>query len=211
MGSGVSLQKADGSPSLSLTIHIKRTKDPLGIMSNLTLLQQDCAVLRNIWPDKFPTAESCCSGYAGCSDTRVTSIGMFYDAGKTVDNSFPNIASLTGLTSIDLRNNGYTSIADNVFANMTELVRLEVEGNKFGGIPIPSSISNLPNLQRLNLFGAGVGGEIPRSLEKLTKLREFFIHGNTFNGTIPSWISNLKDLRILCVMVILIIAIQTRD
>ncbi|KAI8918722.1 hypothetical protein BC831DRAFT_123336 [Entophlyctis helioformis] len=170
-------------------------------MSSLTLLEHDCAVLQRIWPDTFPKSLSCCylkDSPALCLDGRVTKLTMNFGRGNTTDNAVPNdIAALTGLKTLQLGNNGYTSIPDGVFDNLTALEWLDLYGNNFGGKPIPSSIGNLANLVDLNFGYSGVGGEIPRSLEKLDKLYFLNLNGNTLTGVIPPGFSNLKSLHTL--------------
>ncbi|KAI8920494.1 hypothetical protein BC831DRAFT_437950 [Entophlyctis helioformis] len=122
-------------------------------------------------------------------------------AGKTVDSAFPKeLAALTGLTNINLSKNAYTSIPESVFANLTALEQLTLDGNNFDGKPIPSFLGNLPSISTLSLSSSGFGGEIPASFEKLTKLQSLDFANNNLQGTIPSWINNLQKLRVLQVL-----------
>ncbi|KAI8925920.1 hypothetical protein BC831DRAFT_435659 [Entophlyctis helioformis] len=74
---------------------------------------------------------------------------------------------------------------------MTALEQLNIGGNKFGGISIPSSIGSLPNLNQF----CGFTGEIPASFEKLTKLEVFWFYFNTLlAGPLPV-ISNKVDCK----------------
>ncbi|KAI8925448.1 hypothetical protein BC831DRAFT_268971 [Entophlyctis helioformis] len=134
-------------------------------MSNTTLLQQDCAVLRNLWPAMFPADKDCCDftdKRAQCTKTRIAAISATDGNGTTVDNAFPvQLTALTGLQNIFLNNNSYTSIPDNIFANFTNLAVVNLDDNKFTGLPIPSSLINKPRLKFLSFSNNGMVGEIP--------------------------------------------------
>ncbi|KAI8929795.1 hypothetical protein BC831DRAFT_442103 [Entophlyctis helioformis] len=168
-------------------------------MSELSLLDQDCAVLQKLWPVSYPVGSNCCELETfpdTCNNGRIAKIDLTDGEGKTKDSAFPKeLAALTGLQFIILSNNDYTSIPDGVFDNLSVLETLDLSNNKFADKPIPSSIGNLSSLTALTLSGSGFGGEIPTGLEKLTSLEQLWLYDNNLSGSLPSWISNLQSLK----------------
>ncbi|KAJ6739952.1 INACTIVE LEUCINE-RICH REPEAT RECEPTOR KINASE XIAO-RELATED [Salix purpurea] len=74
------------------------------------------------------------------------------------------------------------------FASLTSLY------NSFSG-NLPPEISNLTNLQVLNIAQNRFSGEIPRSLP--VSLKYLDLSSNTFSGSIPSSISDLAQLQLI--------------
>ncbi|XP_021770424.1 polygalacturonase inhibitor-like [Chenopodium quinoa] len=60
---------------------------------------------------------------------------------------------------------------------------------------IPSSISNLVNLQDLEFFRTNLTGSIPQSLYRLKKLNILDLSENKFNGLIPASLSRIPNLQ----------------
>ncbi|KAI8921511.1 hypothetical protein BC831DRAFT_553058 [Entophlyctis helioformis] len=159
---------------------------------------QDCAVLQGLWPKMFPENMNCCTidiQPATCDGGRVTELNLFTSMGENPEQTIPKeIAALTSLTRLNLGDNNYTSVPDDVFTNLTELEFLDISRNNFGGKPIPSSIGKLTKLKTLKLYFSGFSGEIPASFEKLINLETLYIFSNKLTGTLPSSISNFQNL-----------------
>ena len=60
---------------------------------------------------------------------------------------------------------------------------------------LPSAIAKLTALQRLELSGLKIGGEIPALIGNLTQLEVLDLSENHFSGEIPSWIAGLTRLQ----------------
>ncbi|KAI8929731.1 hypothetical protein BC831DRAFT_259272 [Entophlyctis helioformis] len=197
---GVSLQKAASSP-LTFPLHPPQANQRISstpclnfrFSSKTALFCKACGQKRFL-RTRAAAAMMKRTRPAFCDGGRVTKLTLEDGLGKTADSVFPNIATLTGLTSLYLRANGYTSIPDGVFDNLTALETLTIGGNNFAGLTIPSSLGNLSNLKSLGLYNCSFVGEIPASFEKLTNLKELYIQTNNLRGTLPSWISNFQNL-----------------
>ncbi|MEX0685148.1 MAG: T9SS type A sorting domain-containing protein [Balneolales bacterium] len=90
-------------------------------------------------------------------------------------------------------------IPDQIFADMTQLQRLEISEQYISG-NIPSSITLLENLQRFRLQGNLLEGDVP-DLGHLEEIQQFHINGNPFNSGpiwpwLQEWAETLRQLRI---------------
>ncbi|GMP23820.1 hypothetical protein CsSME_00001289 [Camellia sinensis var. sinensis] len=82
--------------------------------------------------------------------------------------------------------------------DLKHLRHLDLSGNYFGGIRIPSFIGSIGSLRYLNLSNAGFNGAIPHQLGNLTMMRCLDLSGNYFGGIrIPSFIGSIGSLRYL--------------
>lgn len=63
--------------------------------------------------------------------------------------------------------------------------------------PIPSSLGQLQNLERLNLEGNQLSGSIPAALGQLQNIRAFNGRFNQLSGPIPSELGSLQNLSVL--------------
>ncbi|XP_058008129.1 probable LRR receptor-like serine/threonine-protein kinase At3g47570 [Hevea brasiliensis] len=81
--------------------------------------------------------------------------------------------------------------------NATDLVRLGIEENNFGG-RLPQQICNFSrNLSEIYFNDNQIYGKIPSGIENLISLTIFQLSGNKLSGNIPSNIGKLRNLRIL--------------
>ncbi|XP_065626914.1 receptor-like protein 46 [Quercus suber] len=80
------------------------------------------------------------------------------------------------------------------FANLTELVHLDLWNNDFNG-SIPSQLFHLKHLQYLDISFNSFQGKIPKEIGNMTKLQHLILRSNKLFGEIPSSILNLKELK----------------
>jgi Leucine-rich repeat (LRR) protein len=78
-------------------------------------------------------------------------------------------------------------------SNLTQLQVFDLMSNTLTGT-IPGSVGLFPGLQKLYLNGNELGGAIPRSLGQLTVLKEFRVNNNHLTGSIPDSLGGLADL-----------------
>ena len=74
------------------------------------------------------------------------------------------------------------------------VIDLSLDGNQLSGA-IPSKLSDLTNLEMLNLGDNQLTGEIPSKLGNLSDLQVLNLRDNQLTGEIPAELGNLTDLR----------------
>jgi hypothetical protein len=77
--------------------------------------------------------------------------------------------------------------------DLPNLERLVLFGNRFTG-PIPGEVGNLANLWELSLSGNRLEGDIPAELGALGNLQFLYLDGNLLTGPIPVELGNLVNL-----------------
>lgn len=101
---------------------------------------------------------------------------------------------MTDLIVLDLHDNDFTQLPQS-FPMNEKLGLLALHKCNFESQPIPPSISNLKNLQHLDLSQNSFTGQIPSSIGTMTSLYYLFLAQNSFvGGNIPQWIANLTQL-----------------
>ncbi|XP_020114722.1 leucine-rich repeat receptor protein kinase EMS1-like [Ananas comosus] len=80
---------------------------------------------------------------------------------------------------------------------LTQLSRLDLSGNDFGGISIPKFIGSLKSLMHLDLSSSNFSGEMPVQLGNLSNLRYLDLSYSYFICIIPPQFSNLSRLHTL--------------
>ncbi len=81
-------------------------------------------------------------------------------------------------------------------SNLSQLESLNLFGNQFTG-SIPGELGALTNLTSLTLHFNEFSGEIPTELGNLTNLTELVLSGNNLEGEVPASLQNLTDLDVL--------------
>ncbi|KAM7469596.1 hypothetical protein LguiA_007779 [Lonicera macranthoides] len=117
-----------------------------------------------------------------------------------------NLGSLKNLQLINIGKNLLgTNATDNLsfitsLSNCTNLQKLGIDNNNFGG-EIPSSIGNLSiQLNLLELANNHISGIIPAAIESLVNLYMLELGDNLLSGPIPSSLGKLRNLQALLLM-----------
>lgn len=74
------------------------------------------------------------------------------------------------------------------------LVHLNLRSNQLSG-PLPNSIQDLTELQRLYIDNNKLSGQLPSSLGTMTNLTQLSAASNSFSGPLPASLSNLAQLQ----------------
>ncbi|CAI7780222.1 unnamed protein product, partial [Closterium sp. NIES-54] len=81
-------------------------------------------------------------------------------------------------------------------SHLTYLTRLDLSSNQLSG-SLPDFLGTLLNLQYLDLSGNALEGTIPSSFSNLVNLRSLSLHHNILSGPIPPFIDQAKLLSLL--------------
>ncbi|KAF3671528.1 putative pentatricopeptide repeat-containing protein, mitochondrial-like [Capsicum annuum] len=115
--------------------------------------------------------------------------------GKHDDLDF--VSSLTNGSSLQmlhLGDNQFVGTLPHSIVNLSsQIQRLLIYGNRIGG-SIPREISNLVNLNLLDMSNSNLTGRIPDSIGRLTNLGSLNLGSNLLTGVIPSSTGNLTEL-----------------
>ncbi|KAL7544225.1 hypothetical protein ACHAWF_007605 [Thalassiosira exigua] len=93
------------------------------------------------------------------------------------------------VSAINLTNNGLSGKLDEGISNLVNLEVLDVNDNDIKG-NVPSSLGKLSKLHRLRLSYNSFTGAMPKELEELQQMELVHLHGNRFfgkTGTIPDF------------------------
>ncbi|CAL1413454.1 unnamed protein product [Linum trigynum] len=146
------------------------------------------------------------NNFSGPIPSSLSNASQLYAVSFSYNNfvgSVPNLARSQALWALDVQGNnlGNNSANDLEFltplANCSNLVKLYVQKNNFGG-SFPESAANLS--AKLNQFYAGdnhITGLIPQGLENLVSLSALDLSNNLFTGEIPSNLGMFPNLQIL--------------
>ncbi|KAK8278171.1 hypothetical protein V6Z11_D09G023900, partial [Gossypium hirsutum] len=97
------------------------------------------------------------------------------------------------MVDLDLSNNWFIGPIPSSVSNLTNLDSLFLQSNQLDG-SIPKDIGRLTNLVALNLSSNCLVGPIPSSVSNLTNLSSLFLQSNQLNGSIPEDIGGLTNL-----------------
>ena len=106
----------------------------------------------------------------------------------------PELGSLTGLTSLNLRANALEGPIPPELGNLADLEELWLDGNALDG-PVPPELGSLAGLRELSLSGNALEGPIPPELGNLAGLEGLWLDGNRLEGPIPPELGSLTYLR----------------
>ncbi|KAK2989561.1 hypothetical protein RJ640_026826 [Escallonia rubra] len=124
--------------------------------------------------------------------------GNRFVSNKPDDLSFVgSLTNCTNLRKLMLSKNQFGGVLPGSIANMSsKLEILSLGSNKISG-SIPQEIGNLNNLYLLEIDDNMISGSIPESIGKLSKLQQMRIVTNNISGKIPSSIGNITGLSYL--------------
>ena len=108
--------------------------------------------------------------------------------------NFPDFNADRGPAYIDFSFNDFSGEVPTTFPVGTRFLALG--GNKLSG-GLPFNLTNLSNLERLELQDNNLTGELPNFLSRISTLQVLNLRNNSFQGSIPQSIFNLRSLRIL--------------
>ncbi|PHU23512.1 hypothetical protein BC332_08619 [Capsicum chinense] len=111
--------------------------------------------------------------------------------GKHDDLDFVNsLTNCSSLKMLHLGDNQFVGTLPHSIVNLSsQIQRLLIFGNRIGG-SIPREISNLVNLNLLDMSNSNLTGGIPDSVGRLTNLGSLNLGSNLLTGVIPSSIGN---------------------
>ena len=120
----------------------------------------------------------------------------------TILNGFENqlsalpdgIGGLTALRTMMLTSNALTGSIPASIGNITTLQELDLSYNEQLSGPVPPTIKNLWQLQRLYLYNTAIEGPLPSDWSGMVSLERLWIHTAALTGTIPASIGDLPML-----------------
>ncbi|RXI08820.1 hypothetical protein DVH24_022964 [Malus domestica] len=138
--------------------------------------------------------------------TRDVLTGTKMDANKLENNEegdldfLSSLVNCTNLERLDISDNNFGGVLPESLSNLsTRLEVMTLGGNYLSG-SIPVDIGNLINLGVLGIGRNLLRGPIPSSISKLSKLYDLSLNHNELSGTIPSSVGNLTSLGRLLLM-----------
>ncbi|XP_024200472.1 putative receptor-like protein kinase At3g47110 [Rosa chinensis] len=147
----------------------------------------------HIWTNEF-------TGVIPLSISNATSLLSFSVGGNNLTGQVPNLQNLHNLTRFSVMYNhlGSGKQGDLSFVsklvNATQLTRLVLAYNNFGGT-LPTAICNLStSLEMLWVHGNQLHGSIPTGLGSLVNLQSLALGDNSFTGSIPTDIGKRSTL-----------------
>ncbi|RWR78174.1 putative LRR receptor-like serine/threonine-protein kinase [Cinnamomum micranthum f. kanehirae] len=102
------------------------------------------------------------------------------------------------ITEIILRNKNLPFPIPSSICDLTNLTKIDLYWNNIPG-PFPIYLSSCTNLQYLDISKNYFVGRLPSDIDRLSSLQYFYLNGNNFTGDIPPEIgrmSNLIDLEL---------------
>ncbi|PRQ51818.1 putative protein kinase RLK-Pelle-LRR-V family [Rosa chinensis] len=104
------------------------------------------------------------------------------------------LASLTSVTSFDVSNNKFSG--DIPYQLPPNAKQIDLSNNGFTNT-VPYSVSQMSNLETLNLGHNKLSGQLTDMFNKLTKLKKLDLSHNSLTGNLPQSFAKLSSLRTL--------------
>jgi hypothetical protein len=162
--------------------------EELGNLSNLVYLEFSIVPnLTGSLPESF-------TGLSNLQRIRIQGAGM---TGAVLPEDIGNLIKLKEILIVF---SGFTGTIPSSIGNLSDLLRLDMNGNVLGINPpntlsgtLPSSLGNLSNLGTLRLDANNLEGQIPESLSNIGSNFGLNINlaNNNFSGPLPDWGTNL--------------------
>ncbi|PRP73257.1 putative LRR receptor-like serine/threonine-protein kinase [Planoprotostelium fungivorum] len=92
---------------------------------------------------------------------------------------------------VSLNNGGLSGTIPSFISDLVNLTRLELGANSLSG-SVPSSICSMSQMFYLNLYSNQLEGSIPPCISNLKALTNLYLNDNRLNGSIPSFASSLN-------------------
>ena len=92
---------------------------------------------------------------------------------------------------------GLSGTLPSSWSNMSQLQNLSLSGNNLDGT-LPPSWGNFSQLQTLDLYGNRLCGTMPTSWQDLSQLHQLKLSNNSLTGTLPEAIVAMTQLTTLC-------------
>ncbi|KAK4777731.1 hypothetical protein SAY87_017918 [Trapa incisa] len=143
--------------------------------------------------------------------TRLSQLNMSWN---NLTGSIPSsISSLGKLTTLNLQHNSLSGRIPDSIANLGSLIELQLGSNRLGGLiptmplqlqvalnlsynlfqgPIPSTLSDLNNLEVLDLSNNNFNGSIPDHMTRMAALTRLVLTNNQLSGVIPKFGTEVK-------------------
>jgi len=148
---------------------------------------------RSGWSYPGNVGDSPCGWYGvGCTDGRVTLLTM--SANNLNGIITPNIKNLKKLKILSIGSS--SSLRGEIPSSITELSqleRIELISNQLSGF-LPPSLGNLENLRTLYVGSTQIGGPIPSTIGNLTLLEILILTTNNLTGSVPQQLASLSNL-----------------
>ncbi|KAH7667569.1 Leucine-rich repeat protein [Dioscorea alata] len=107
------------------------------------------------------------------------------------------ICNATYLRVLDLSDNSFTgSIPECLLSEVSDLQVLNLKGNQLQG-PLPQNVSSQCSLRTLNLNNNKLEGQLPRSLANCGSIQVLDLGHNKFVDSFPHWLGNISALKAL--------------
>ncbi|RMA58904.1 leucine-rich repeat domain-containing protein [Ulvibacter antarcticus] len=119
-----------------------------------------------------------------------------WDVNQPVDQWYGVLVKNDKVVSLNLMFNNMVGSLPSSISNLTDLQTLELSFNELNG-EIPAAIGDLNELKLLALNGNNLTGNIPASLGNVQTLTELHLSSNQLEGQLPTSLSNLTKLELL--------------
>ncbi|KAM1079868.1 hypothetical protein ACFX2B_014386 [Malus domestica] len=192
------MKKNDALPFLTFSLLLFASNNPslsspppndTWALTQFRLQTDTHAYLRSNWTG----SDACTLCWTGvrCStnEARVVALSL---PSLNLRGPLDSLASLDQLRLLDLHNNRLNGTVSPL-VNCTKLKLLYLAGNDLSG-EIPSEISSLRRLLRLDLADNNLRGPFPDNLTRLTRLLTLRLQNNAISGEVPDLSASLADL-----------------
>ncbi|KAJ1270231.1 hypothetical protein BS78_06G038300 [Paspalum vaginatum] len=126
-----------------------------------------------------------------CSQLQFLELGLSKFSGVLPD-SVSNLS--TSMIALNIHDNAISGSFPGGISNLINLQYLDLSNNVFTG-SLPSSLGRLKSMTIFFVFGNNMSGSVPLTVGNLTELYHIELSTNSFSGRIPSTLGNLRKLQ----------------